>query len=193
MSNNSFAPIFNHDNKYNKYKRIACEKLYPGCEDGHTTLYVIIELHNLKKEFNWLGNSVTELLKRLTQWIPKGKTLPNKYPAMKQMLRDLGMKVKYIHACKNNCMLYWKEYADATECPQCQIPRFKVKEQKKHDSAEWRTLKCKWTKFSNEGRNVWLGIATNGFNPCGVLSSSYSCWLVYVVPYNLPPTLCMKP
>lgn len=48
---------------------------------------------------------------------------------MKQMLKDLGMKVECIHACENDCILFWKEYNDALECPRCHTSRFKVKNQ----------------------------------------------------------------
>lgn len=58
--------------------------------------------------------------------------------------------------------------------------------------SQWRKLKVKWPDFAKEKRNVWLGIATDGFNPRGIQSSSYNCWLVITMPYNLPPTLCMK-
>ena len=51
-------------------------------------------------------------------------------------------------------------------------------------------LKAKWLYFAKEGCNVWLAIATNG--PRGIQSSSYSYWPVITVPYNLPPSLCMK-
>ncbi|XP_031249542.1 uncharacterized protein LOC116107404 [Pistacia vera] len=37
-----------------------------------------------------------------------------------------------------------------------------------------------------------MGIATNGFNPFGNMSLSYSMWPVVLVPYNLPPWKCMK-
>lgn len=60
------------------------------------------------------------------------------------------------------------------------------------DSAEWRSLKNKWPEFDKNGRNVWLGIATDGFNPSATQSSNYSCWHVYTVPYNLNPSLRMK-
>ena len=55
------------------------------------------------------------------------------------------------------------------------------------DSAEWRSLKNKWPEFGKNGRNVWLGIAPDGFNPSATQSSNYSCWPVYTVPYNLTP------
>ena len=46
---------------------------------------------------------------------------------MKKMLKDLGMKVKSIHACENDCMLFWKENANMVECPHCHTSRFKDK------------------------------------------------------------------
>ncbi|XP_026395752.1 uncharacterized protein LOC113290358 [Papaver somniferum] len=61
------------------------------------------------------------------------------------------------------------------------------------DSSQWDLVKKKFPEFANEGRNVWLGIATDGFNPHGMQSLNYSCWPVIVVVYNLPPSLCMKP
>ena len=61
---------------------------------------------------------------------PDGNTLPSKYPVMKAMLKDLGMKAECIDACENNYMLYWKTKADLTVCSQCQTPRYKVKEGK---------------------------------------------------------------
>lgn len=61
------------------------------------------------------------------------------------------------------------------------------------DSPQWQNMKLKWPEFAKESRNVWLGISTDGFNPRGIQSASYSCWPVILVPYNLPPSLCMKP
>lgn len=49
-----------------------------------------------------------------------------------------------------------------------------------------------WPNFAVETRNVRLGMATNGFNPFRNHNTSYSCWPVIVVPYNLPLSLCMK-
>ena len=36
------------------------------------------------------------------------------------------------------------------------------------------------------------GLATDGFNPYGNLSTSQSIWPVVLIPYNLPPWMCMK-
>ncbi|WVZ83931.1 LOW QUALITY PROTEIN: hypothetical protein U9M48_031025 [Paspalum notatum var. saurae] len=41
-------------------------------------------------------------------------------------------------------------------------------------------------------RNIRLGLATDGFNPFGKMSSSYSMWPVFLIPYNFPPWECME-
>ena len=46
--------------------------------------------------------------------------------------------------------------------------------------------------FAQDARNVRLALATNGFNPFGTMSNSYSMWPVVLVPYNMPPWKCMK-
>jgi hypothetical protein len=47
--------------------------------------------------------------------------------------------------------------------------------------------------FLEDPRNIRLELATDGFNPFGKMSSSYSMWLVFAIPYNFPPWVCMEP
>jgi len=47
--------------------------------------------------------------------------------------------------------------------------------------------------FSVESRNVSLGLCINGFNPFRSFAAPYSCWLVIITVYNLPPGMCMRP
>ena len=51
-----------------------------------------------------------------------------------------------------------------------------------------------WTHFDwihrdkvDEARNVRIALATDGFNPYGMVAASYSCWHVFVIPLNPPP------
>ena len=46
--------------------------------------------------------------------------------------------------------------------------------------------------FALEPRNVRLSLASDGFNPFGNMSISYSVWPMVLIPYNLPPWMCMK-
>jgi hypothetical protein len=60
------------------------------------------------------------------------------------------------------------------------------------DGDAWKALDTFDSDFAADPRNVRIGLATDGFTPFGQMASSYSCWLVFVIPYNLPPSLCMK-
>ena len=60
------------------------------------------------------------------------------------------------------------------------------------DGEAWHDFDRKFPQFANDVRNVRLGLATDGFNPFGTMETLHSTWPVVVMPYNLPPSLCMK-
>src|SRR3954465_14805658 len=60
------------------------------------------------------------------------------------------------------------------------------------DGSQWRKIDKVFKKFSDDARNLKLGLSTDGFNPFREQSSSHSTWLVTLCIYNLPPWLCMK-
>ncbi|GMJ12295.1 hypothetical protein HRI_004898700 [Hibiscus trionum] len=60
------------------------------------------------------------------------------------------------------------------------------------DSLAWKSFDQKFLNFAGDSRNVRLGLASDGFNPFKIMSTSYSTWPVLLVPYNLPPWICMK-
>ncbi|XP_057723864.1 uncharacterized protein LOC130939806 [Arachis stenosperma] len=61
------------------------------------------------------------------------------------------------------------------------------------DGEAWKVFDRRYTVFSSDPRSVCLALASDGFNPFGNLSSRYSIWPVILIPYNLPPWICMKP
>jgi hypothetical protein len=60
------------------------------------------------------------------------------------------------------------------------------------DSEAWQTLYHFDPEFAWDPRSVRLGLLTDGFQPHSTVSHPYSCWLVFVMPYNLPPDKCLK-
>lgn len=60
------------------------------------------------------------------------------------------------------------------------------------DSIAWKDFDEKYPWFADDARNVRMGLASDGFNPFGNMSTSYSMWPVVLVPYNLPPWMFMK-
>ncbi|XP_056686007.1 uncharacterized protein [Spinacia oleracea] len=59
------------------------------------------------------------------------------------------------------------------------------------DSKAWEKLDDSFPDFAADPRNVRLGLSTDGFNPGAHLGTKYSIWPVFLVPYNLPPWMCM--
>ncbi|KAL7238222.1 hypothetical protein ACSBR2_004343 [Camellia fascicularis] len=58
--------------------------------------------------------------------LPKcDETVPwNLYEA-KKFLCELGLGYEAIHACKNDCILFWKDNAKLENCPSCKESRNK--------------------------------------------------------------------
>jgi hypothetical protein len=53
------------------------------------------------------------------------------------------------------------------------------------DIDAWKALDAFDSSFADEVRNVHFGLPTDGFSPFNLTAPSYSCWPVFVVPYNL--------
>ena len=74
------------------------------------------------------------------------------------------------------------------------------KEELVKDGKVWHpanSLNCKhindtYEDFAMDPRNVRLGLASDDFNPFGMLNVTYTTWPVILIPYNLPPWLCLK-
>jgi hypothetical protein len=55
------------------------------------------------------------------------------------------------------------------------------------DSDTWKILDNFDPEFAWDVRNVRIGLGTDGFTPFSDNASSYSCWPVFAVPYNVAP------
>ena len=58
--------------------------------------------------------------------LSEGNICLGNYNEVKSILRDLGLDEVNIHACVNNCILYYKEHANTNECLVCNEPRYKT-------------------------------------------------------------------
>ncbi|XP_075110118.1 uncharacterized protein LOC142181226 [Nicotiana tabacum] len=60
------------------------------------------------------------------------------------------------------------------------------------DGEAWKTFDQTHSGFVSDPRNIRLGLASDDFNPFGTMSTTYSICPVFLIPYNLPPWMCMK-
>jgi len=73
---------------------------------------------------NWGDSSSNSLLKLQCQaW---EATLLDSYYEAKKLINDLGLECVKIDACTNDCILYWREYAQLNECRTCGFPIWKT-------------------------------------------------------------------
>jgi hypothetical protein len=56
----------------------------------------------------------------------------------------------------------------------------------------WQALDCFDPEFARDPRGVHLGLSTDGFDPYNTNSSTYSYWLVFIMPYNIHPNKYLK-
>jgi hypothetical protein len=60
------------------------------------------------------------------------------------------------------------------------------------DTEAWHALDRFDPEFARDPKSVSLGLSTDGFQPYSSDSTSYSCWPVFMMSYNLPPNKCLK-
>lgn len=100
------------------------QELYPGC-DKFSKLHFIVKLLHIKLLGGWSDKSFDLLLNLLIEAFPKGSALPKNYNEAKKTVKCLRLGYVSIHACKNDCILYWKDDANANSCPKCETSRWK--------------------------------------------------------------------
>ncbi|XP_024172237.1 uncharacterized protein LOC112178311 [Rosa chinensis] len=110
---------------FEKLLEDAEKPIYPGCVK-FTKLSTLVRLYNLKAQGGWPNKSFSALLKFLGELLPQMNEMPSTLYAAKKTLGSLGMEYEKIHACPNDCILYRKEYSEASVCPSCGVSRWKV-------------------------------------------------------------------
>ncbi|XP_071939969.1 uncharacterized protein [Coffea arabica] len=70
------------------------------------------------------------LLQLLKDSYPDDNLLPFSYYDSRKLSGDIGLRCGLIHACKNDCVLFWKKYEGLDHCPKCLQSRWKINDGK---------------------------------------------------------------
>ncbi|XP_074352365.1 uncharacterized protein LOC141691534 [Apium graveolens] len=100
------------------------QPLYPGCEQ-FTLLGFIVKLYLLKCTHGFTEGAFSGILKLIKEAFPD-VNLPSSFKVAKNMIRELGLDYQKIHACPNDCMLYWGENLNLTKCKFCGVSIWKL-------------------------------------------------------------------
>ena len=67
---------------------------------------------------DWMTNKpFNAMLATFHKSFPEVSQLLHTYSKMKNFLRAVGIGYDMIHVCKKNCVLFRKDYANLSECP----------------------------------------------------------------------------
>ncbi|GLT53591.1 hypothetical protein SLA2020_268510 [Shorea laevis] len=100
------------------------EPLWSGCTE-HSIFSAIVGLHNLKCEGGWSNASFTKLLGFLKGIVPSDAKLPKDTYEANKYMKDLGLGYEKITACRNGCMLFWKDNEKLERCTKCEVSKWK--------------------------------------------------------------------
>ena len=95
----------------------AKKPIYPGL--NITKQSFLVRMYNLKACNGWSENGFSQLLSLLEDVLLKENNIRNSMNEAKNILRALGIEYEKIHAYPNDCILYRKEFMDASKCPMC--------------------------------------------------------------------------
>ncbi|KAI5349871.1 hypothetical protein L3X38_002762 [Prunus dulcis] len=114
--------------QYEKLLKNANQELYPGCEN-FSVLTAIVELMHGKIKYRMSNLCFDYFLGVFKRMLPTDNCLPKDHKHAQKVLHGLGLGYEKIHACKNNCMLFYKEHETLDTCPICNESRFKMTSQ----------------------------------------------------------------
>lgn len=96
---------------------------YSNCPN-YTKVSAIMGLYRIKVKSGMSKNYFDQLLKMVHDMLHEGNVLPTSIDEMKKFLKTFGFGYDIIHACKNDCILYRKEFGDMISCPRCSASRW---------------------------------------------------------------------
>jgi len=82
--------------------------LYPGCKEA-TKVCFIVRLFQIKCMHGISNTALRSILSLFSLVLPKGHCVPNTLEKVQCVIQELGLNYEKIHACENDCVLFWKE------------------------------------------------------------------------------------
>ncbi|XP_019237604.1 PREDICTED: uncharacterized protein LOC109217792 [Nicotiana attenuata] len=150
----------------------ASHPLYEG--SVHFKLSVAVRLLSIKADSSISQAGMDSIIGLMNELNPSNIDLPKDFYTTKKLVSKLGLSSERIDCCEKGCILFYKDNAPLENYREA-----------------WKHFHRVFPEFASEPRNIRLGLCTDGFTPFAVSASPYSCWPVFVTPYNLPPELCM--
>ncbi|PKU83218.1 hypothetical protein MA16_Dca006618 [Dendrobium catenatum] len=124
MTNGFFTGyvIWNRHGQSKLLEDVGAE-LYPGCK-RFSKLSFILHLFRLKCLNSWTARSFDMLLELLIEAFPEGISLPKTTYEVKKLMDAFDLGYTKIHACTNDCTLFWGDKSNDNACEVCGASRW---------------------------------------------------------------------
>jgi hypothetical protein len=113
------------------------QELYPGCSNYSKLRFLVLLLH-IKLLGGWTDRSFDLLVDLLVDALPKGSALPRNFHDAKKLVKSVGVGYTNIHACENDCILFWKDYENSDSCLKCKVSRWKSNKKRLDGKREYK-------------------------------------------------------
>jgi hypothetical protein len=97
-----------------RFLTAADEKVHDGTDV--TVLQVVTRLMAMKSKYSFSNQCYNDIVKLIIDLIPMKHNMTKDLYQSKKIVSGLGMNYAKIDVCEKNCMLFWKEHKDDTEC-----------------------------------------------------------------------------
>ncbi|XP_070004824.1 uncharacterized protein [Nicotiana sylvestris] len=138
----------------------------------HSELSVAVRLLSIKSDWNISQTTMDSFIDLMSELVDYN--IPGDFYKAKKLVSKLGLSSMKIDCYEDGCMLYYKDDANLSSYGEA-----------------WKHFDRTYPDFASEPRNIRLGLCADGFMPFSVSVTPYSCWPVFLTPYNLPSELCM--
>jgi hypothetical protein len=101
---------------------VSGEKVHDGTE--LTILQAMTRLMRMKSIYNFSNQCYNDIMKLIIDLILAKHNMPKDLYQSKKIVTSLGMNYEKIDVCERNCILFWKEDKDDTECMHCGRSRY---------------------------------------------------------------------
>ena len=112
------------DSEFRQKLKDAETPLYSTCSN-YTKVSAIMGLYRIKVKSGMSENYFAQLLTLVHDMLPKENVLPQSTDAMKKFLKIFGFGYDVIHACKNDCILYFQSEGKIMKISPKQLERVK--------------------------------------------------------------------
>ncbi|KAL0394835.1 UNVERIFIED_CONTAM: hypothetical protein Slati_4449700 [Sesamum latifolium] len=100
--------------------------------------------------------------------LPRDNTLPLDYYNTKKLIKDMGLPTEKIDACRNGCMLYWKDDIDLDYCKFCGELDQQMTFHANHQTDEGLNAALIWTLNGLSAYGMAFGWSSAGVMRCPV-------------------------